>query len=104
MFRRLVGICQITPAVAGNADLFPDLRRMFQDSYLRACARLGVAPKDAIIFEDAFAGIASAHAAGAGAIVAITATNPASALANLPGVRAVIDDYRDLDAVLSRLC
>ena len=38
------------------------------------------------------------------AIVAITATNPASALAALPGVRAVIDDYRDLDAVLSRLC
>lgn len=74
------------------------------DVYLRACARLGVAPQDAIIFEDAFAGIASAHAAGAGAIVAITATNPASALANLPGVKAVIDDYRDLDAVLSRLC
>ena len=74
------------------------------DVYLRACARLGVAPQDAIIFEDAFAGIASANAAGAGAIVAITATNPASALASLPGVKAVIDDYRDLDAVLSRLC
>ena len=74
------------------------------DVYLRACARLGVAPQDAVIFEDAFAGIESANAAGAGAIVAITATNPASALAALPGVRAVIDDYRDLDAVLSRLC
>ena len=74
------------------------------DVYLRACARLGVAPQDAVIFEEAFAGIESANAAGAGAIVAITATNPASALAALPGVRAVIDDYRDLDAVLSRLC
>ena len=67
------------------------------DVYLRACARLGVAPEDCVVVEDSYAGIASANAAKVGAIIAITATNPAAALEKLPGVKAVIDDYRDFD-------
>ena len=73
------------------------------DIYLRVCALLGVAPQDAIVVEDSFAGIESANAAGVGGIIAITATNPAEKLAALPGVKAIIDDYRDFDAVLARL-
>ena len=63
------------------------------DAYLRACARLGVAPRDCVVVEDSFAGIESANAAGVGGIIAITATNSRQELAALPGVRAVIDDY-----------
>ena len=73
------------------------------DIYLRVCALLGVAPQDAIVVEDSFAGIESANAAGVGGIIAITATNPAEKLAALPGVKAIIDDYRSFDAVLARL-
>lgn len=73
------------------------------DVYLRACARLGVAPQDCLVVEDAFAGIEAANAAGAGGVIAITATNSAAALAKLPGVRAVIDDYRGFEALYDRL-
>ena len=60
--------------------------------------------QDCVVVEDSFAGIASANAAKVGAIIAITATNPAGALANLPGVKAVIDDYRDFVSVFDSLC
>ena len=69
------------------------------DVYLRACERLRTPPQDCMVVEDAFAGIAAAQNAGVGAIVAITATNPAGALEKLPGVKAVIDDYRDFIAI-----
>ena len=73
------------------------------DVYLRACERINVAPRDCLVVEDAFAGIEAARNAGVEAIVAVTATNPAPALKALPGVKAVIDDYRDFDAMFERL-
>ena len=73
------------------------------DVYLRACARLGVAPENCVVVEDSYAGFASANAAKVGAIIAITATNPAGALEKLPGVKAVIDDYRDFVSVFDSL-
>ena len=50
------------------------------DVYLRACERLHMPPRECVVVEDAFAGIAAAQNAGVGAIIAITATNPAGAL------------------------
>jgi sugar-phosphatase len=44
------------------------------EGYLKALKNLGVAPEDALIFEDSVAGLASAEAAGVRA-VAITCTN-----------------------------
>lgn len=73
------------------------------DVYLRTCARLGVAPENCVVVEDSYAGFASANAAKVGAIIAITATNPAGALEKLPGVKAVIDDYRDFVSVFDSL-
>ena len=73
------------------------------DVYLRACARLGVAPENCVVVEDSYAGFASANAAKVGAIIAITATNPAGALEKLPGVKAIIDDYRDFVSVFDSL-
>ena len=69
------------------------------DVYLRACERLHMPPRECVVVEDAFAGIAAAQNAGVGAIIAITATNPAGALEKLPGVKAIIDDYRDFVSV-----
>ncbi|HVK78109.1 MAG TPA: HAD family phosphatase [Kofleriaceae bacterium] len=44
------------------------------DGYLAACARLGVAPHEAVVLEDSAAGIAAARAAGC-AVIAVAAGN-----------------------------
>ena len=69
------------------------------ECYLRACARLGVAPGECVVVEDSFAGIESARRAGAGRIVAIATSNPREALAKLPGVDVVVDDFCDFNAI-----
>ncbi|HEX8541087.1 MAG TPA: HAD-IA family hydrolase [Pseudomonas sp.] len=66
------------------------------DCFLLAAKRLGVAPADCLVFEDAPAGIAAAEAAGASVMV-ITATHeheldtPHATLASYEGVRVVVD-------------
>ncbi|SQF97460.1 HAD family hydrolase [Paucimonas lemoignei] len=66
------------------------------DCFLLAAKRLGVVPKDCLVFEDAPAGIAAAEAAGASVMV-ITATHgheldtPHGTLANYEGVTVVVD-------------
>lgn len=66
------------------------------DCFLLAAKRLGVDPKDCLVFEDAPAGIAAAEAAGASVIV-ITATHehvmdtPHGMLASYEGVNVVAD-------------
>jgi sugar-phosphatase len=66
------------------------------DCFLLAAKRLGVDPKDCLVFEDAPAGIAAAEAAGA-SVVVITATHEHEmdtqhgTLASYEGVRVVVD-------------
>ena len=55
-----------------------------------------------MVVEDSYAGIESANAAKVGAIIAITATNSRETLAALPGVKAIIDDYRGFEDVFAR--
>ena len=75
------------------------------DVYLRACARLRRRRRrTAWSSRTPLPASPSANAAGVGAIVAITATNPAGALEKLPGVKAIIDDYRDFVSVFDSLC
>ncbi|MCX9191269.1 phosphatase [Carbonactinospora thermoautotrophica] len=60
----------------------PDLRhgKPHPEGFLTAARLLGVDPGRCVVFEDAPAGVAAGKAAGA-AVVAVTVTNPASALA-----------------------
>ncbi|MEO8000177.1 MAG: HAD-IA family hydrolase [Gemmatimonadaceae bacterium] len=51
------------------------------EGYLVAAWRSGYTPRDCVVFEDAPAGVAAAHAAGM-RCVALTTTHPAAALAN----------------------
>ncbi len=66
------------------------------DCFLLAAKRLGVDPKDCLVFEDAPAGIAAAEAAGA-SVVVITATHehemdtPHGTLPSYEGVTVVVD-------------
>jgi len=62
------------------------------DGYRLGAERLGYAPSDCVVFEDAPAGIASARAAGA-RVVGVTTTHPA---ADLPGADATIADFRGI--------
>jgi mannitol-1-/sugar-/sorbitol-6-phosphatase len=50
------------------------------EGYLLACSRLGISPGNALVLEDAPAGVAAARAAGAGYVLAVTTTHPAAAL------------------------
>ncbi|MEV8057733.1 HAD family phosphatase [Streptomyces antimycoticus] len=63
------------------------------EGFTAACAALGVAPADAIAFEDAPAGIAAARATGL-RCVAVTTTHPAAALA---GADLVMPDLTEID-------
>jgi beta-phosphoglucomutase len=57
--------------------------------FLRAAASLGADPRNCIVFEDSFAGVAAARAAGA-KIVGVTTTHAA-----LPDVDLAIGDFRN---------
>lgn len=63
------------------------------DIYLLAAERLGIAPCDCTVFEDALSGIAAAHSAGAGEIIAVASSASADILGKTDGVSRVIDDY-----------
>lgn len=64
------------------------------DCFLLAAARLGVAPEDCLVWEDAAAGIAAAEAAGM-AVVVIGATHEAPMTTPHP----VIGGYEDLEVM-----
>jgi beta-phosphoglucomutase family hydrolase len=59
--------------------------------YLRAAELLSVAPRNCIVFEDSFSGVAAARAAGA-RIVGLRTTHR-----ELPGADLAIDDFRSLE-------
>ena len=65
------------------------------DIFLEAARRLGVAPEDCIVFEDAPLGIEGARRAGMKA-VALTTTMPADAFAGYDNLIAVAPDFRSL--------
>lgn len=60
--------------------------------YLTAAAALGLKPAECVVFEDAKAGIEAARRAGAGRIVALTATLPREVLA----ADMIIDTFADI--------
>ena len=66
------------------------------DIYLRAAAKIGVMPKDCTVFEDALSGIAAAHAAGIGKIIAVASSASPQLFQNAPGVMDIISRYDSL--------
>lgn len=66
------------------------------DLYLIAAQKLSVNPADSLVVEDSRSGVASAHNAGIGTIVAIGPKETHKELSALPGVALTILDFYEL--------
>ncbi len=67
------------------------------DKELQEAAWKGLDPKDCIVTEDAKSGIAAAHAAGIGKIIALGSKEKHEELSQLPGINEVITSLTELD-------
>jgi HAD superfamily hydrolase (TIGR01509 family) len=71
------------------------------DLYLRAAEKMKVKPEDSLVVEDSRSGVASAHNAGVGQIVAIGPKENHLTLKELEGVTMVISDFHELLNIIS---
>lgn len=60
-------------------------------------------PQDCIVFEDAKSGIEVAERAGIGKIIAVASTSPAEYFKDMPSVKKVICDFRNLQLQINPL-
>lgn len=81
-------------AVVGAADVARG--KPHPDVFLKAAEKLGVAPADCIVFEDAPMGVEAARRAGMKAVV-ITTTLPAAAFREFDNIVAIVAHYEELD-------
>jgi beta-phosphoglucomutase len=81
-------------AVVGAADVARG--KPHPDVFLKAAEKLGVDPRDCIVFEDAPMGVEAARRAGMKAVV-ITTTLPADAFREFDNVVRVVAHYEALD-------
>jgi len=79
-------------AVVGAADVKQG--KPHPDVFLKAAEKLGVAPANCVVFEDAPMGVEAARRAGMRAVV-ITTTLPAEAFAEFDNVVKIVSDYAD---------
>lgn len=63
------------------------------DIYMIAADKIGVNPKDCIVFEDALSGINAAKAAGIGKIIAVASKEPIEFYQNIDYVLETITDF-----------
>ena len=66
------------------------------DIYLKAAQKIGLAPNNCLVVEDARSGIRSAHAAGIGYIVALGPKENHTELLKLPGVDLAVENTGEL--------
>lgn len=66
------------------------------DIYLRAMSRLSAKPEDCVVFEDAVSGVVSAHAAGAGKIVAVYGDSNRKLLEEMDFADLFVRDFVEL--------
>ncbi|NIA57854.1 beta-phosphoglucomutase family hydrolase [Massilia sp. TW-1] len=81
-------------AVVGAADVARG--KPHPDVFLKAAEKLGVAPHDCIVFEDAPMGVEAARRAGMKTVV-ITTTLPAEAFREFDNVVRIVAHYDELD-------
>ena len=77
-------------AVVGAADVKQG--KPHPDVFLKAAEKLGVAPANCVVFEDAPMGVEAARRAGMRAVV-ITTTLPAEAFSEFDNVVRIVSDY-----------
>ena len=82
-------------AVVGAADVARG--KPHPDVFLKAAERVGAAPANCIVFEDAPLGVEAARNAGMRCVV-LTTTLPASAFAQFDNVIAIVSDFSELSA------
>jgi beta-phosphoglucomutase len=80
--------------VVGAADVARG--KPHPDVFLKAAEKLGVDPRDCIVFEDAPMGVEAARRAGMKAVV-ITTTLPAEAFREFDNVVRIVEHYEDLN-------
>ena len=72
------------------------------DIFLKAAEKISVKPADCLVFEDSYAGIRSAMAAGIGRIVTVEASLDAAKVAQIGSVFAMRDGFEGLDIDILR--
>ena len=70
------------------------------DIFQIAAQKIGLTPKDCIVFEDAIAGIKSAHSAGIGKIIAVASLEPLDFYKKIPEIESIITNFDDFDRTL----
>lgn len=80
-------------AVVGAVDV--QRGKPHPDVFLKAAEKLGVAPADCVVFEDAPLGVEAAHNAGMPSVV-LTTTLPADAFSQYEYVIAIAPDFNEL--------
>jgi beta-phosphoglucomutase family hydrolase len=99
--------CRDVLASAGMLDLFEEIvdgvvadrerlaGKPAPDTFLAAARRLGVQPTQAVVFEDALAGVEAGHAGGFGLVVGVDRVGQRDAL-RAHGADVVVDDLAEL--------
>ena len=67
------------------------------DIFLIAAEKIGLAPKDCLVIEDAIAGINSAKSAGIGKIIAIASLEPLEFYQKMQGLHQIIKTFDEVD-------
>ena len=73
------------------------------DIFKIAANKIGLSPKDCIIFEDAIAGIKSAQSAGAGKIIAVASLEPLDFYRQIDCVDEIINNFYEFDKSIINL-
>lgn len=67
------------------------------DIFLIAAKKIGLNPKDCLVFEDAIAGINAAKSAGIGKIIAVDSMEPVEFYQSIDGLSAIIKNFNEVD-------
>ena len=70
------------------------------DIFLIAAEKIGLAPKDCVVIEDAIAGINAAKSAGIGKIITIDSLEPIKKKKKIDGLSGIIKNFNEIDRTM----